>query len=96
MPKKVRVAVVGAGRFASLAVLPILRRHPQAELVALTGRTPEKVARAAALFNVPQTFLSVDELLAGAQFDAAAVCTPPPGPCACRDRTPEGRQGRLL
>lgn len=77
MPKTVRVAVVGAGRFASLAVLPILRRHPQAELVALTGRTPEKVARAAALYNVPQTFLSVDELLAGAQFDAAAVCTPP-------------------
>jgi virulence factor len=78
MPKAIRIAVIGAGRFAGLAVLPILRRLPNVHLVAVTGRTPEKVARAAALYNVPQTFLSVEELLAGAEFDAAAVCTPPP------------------
>jgi virulence factor len=77
MPSAIRVAVVGAGRFAGLAVLPILRRLPDVRLVAVTGRTPEKVARAATLFNIPQTFGSVEELLAGAEFDAAAVCTPP-------------------
>jgi virulence factor len=77
MRKAIRVAIVGAGRFANLAILPILRRLPDVRLVAVTGRTPEKIARAAMLFNVPQTFLSVEELLAGAEFDAAAVCTPP-------------------
>jgi virulence factor len=73
----IRVAVIGAGRFAHLAVLPILRRLPAVQLIGITGRTPEKLKHAAALFNSPQTFLSVEELLAGAAFDAAVVCTPP-------------------
>jgi virulence factor len=73
----IRVAVIGSGRFAHLVVLPILRRLPAVHLIGITGRTPEKLKQAAALFNVPQTFLSVEELLAGAAFDAAVVCTPP-------------------
>jgi virulence factor len=73
----IRVAVIGAGRFANLAVLPILRRLPAVHLIGITGRTPEKLERVATLFNIPQTFLSVEELLAGAVFDAAVVCTPP-------------------
>lgn len=77
MPSAVRVVVVGAGRFANLAVLPILKRVPDVEVVALTGRTPDKLQRAANLFGVPHTFLSVDALLAGPPFDAAVVCTPP-------------------
>lgn len=77
MPDPVRVAVVGAGRFASLAVLPVLKRISDVEVVALTGRTPEKLGRAAALFGVPNTFLSVEALLAGTAFDAAVICTPP-------------------
>ena len=77
MLNPIRVAVIGAGRFANLAVLPILRRLPAVSLIGITGRTPEKLERAATLFNIPQTFLSVEELLAGAAFDAAVVCTPP-------------------
>jgi virulence factor len=73
----IRVAVIGAGRFANLAVLPVLRRLPEVHLVGITGRTPEKLERAATLFNIPQTFLSVEDLLAGVEFDAAVVCTPP-------------------
>ena len=77
MASAIRFAVVGAGRFANLAVLPILRRLPDVELVAVTGRTPEKLTRTATLFNVPRTFLSVEELLTAVEFDAAAVCSPP-------------------
>ena len=73
MPNAVRVAVIGAGRFAHLAVLPILRRLPAVHLIGITGRTPEKLKQAATLFNIPQTFLSVEELLAGASFDAAVA-----------------------
>lgn len=77
MPSAVRVVVVGAGRFANLAVLPILKRLPNVEVVAITGRTPEKLQRAADLFGVSHTFLSVEALLAGPPFDAAVICTPP-------------------
>lgn len=77
MSATVRMAVVGAGRFAQLAVLPILKRLPGVELVGVTGRTPEKLKRVADLFGIPRTFLSVEELLAGPAFDAAVVATPP-------------------
>lgn len=77
MPKTLRIAVVGAGRFAGLAVLPVLKRLPDVEVVAITGRTPEKLQRVSALFGVPKTFRSVEELLAGAAFEAAVICTPP-------------------
>ncbi len=77
MPSPLRIAVVGAGRFAGLAVLPVLKRLPDVEVVAVTGRTPEKLARVTTLFGVAKTFLSVEALLAEAAFEAAVVCTPP-------------------
>ncbi len=77
MSSSLRVAVVGAGRFATLAVLPVLKRLPDVEVVGITGRTPEKLKRCAELFGLSQTFLSVGALLAGPAFDAAVVCSPP-------------------
>ncbi len=77
MPSAVRIAVVGAGKFAQLAVLPVLKRLPDVEVVAITGRTPDRLQRAATLFGIPHTFLSLEALLVGPPFDAAAVCTPP-------------------
>ena len=77
MSDAVRMVVVGAGRFANLAVLPVLKRLPGVEVVAVTGRTPEKLQRVGSLFGVPHTFLSVESLLDGPPFDAAVICTPP-------------------
>lgn len=77
MADAVRIVVVGAGRFANLAVLPVLKRFPNVEVVAITGRTPEKLQRVAALFGIPHTFLTIDALLHGPSFDAAVICTPP-------------------
>ena len=77
MSSQLRIAVVGAGRFAGLAVLPVLKRMPDVQVIGVTGRTPEKLARVTGLFGVPRTFLSVEELLAGEAFEAAVVCTPP-------------------
>jgi virulence factor len=73
----IRVVVIGAGRFADLVVLPVLKRHPNVEVVAIEGRTTERVQPAAALFGVPHTFVTLDALLQGPGFDAAVICTPP-------------------
>ena len=52
MSERVRFGVIGVGRMGALYAR-IIQEHPVAELVALTGNTPEKTAEAASTFGVP-------------------------------------------
>ncbi|HEV7213624.1 MAG TPA: Gfo/Idh/MocA family oxidoreductase, partial [Chloroflexota bacterium] len=74
--EKVRVAVLGAGLFASQAHLPGLQAHPQAELVALYSRSREQAERVAAkVGGVPEVTTDLEALLARRDLDAVTVAS---------------------
>lgn len=79
MQTKVKFAIIGAGTIAqshaeAFAVSTI------AEVVAVADVLPEPARRLAANLGA-QAFGSYPELLAGCQFEAALVCTPPATHC---------------
>ncbi len=73
--RRARIAVVGTGWWATRVHLPALAANPDAELVAVADRDPERAHAAAARFGVPRSFGSHRELL-GVRPDAVVVATP--------------------
>jgi predicted dehydrogenase len=72
--KKARVAVVGAGWWSTTAHIPALKNNPDAELVALCDKQPDRLASAAAAYGPVKTYTDLDEMLAQEQLDGAVVC----------------------
>lgn len=72
---KARIAVVGAGWWATTAHIPAVQADPNAELVAICDRDPEKLKAAAAAYGVTTTYTDLDEMLAHTQLDGAIVVT---------------------
>ena len=72
---KVRVAVVGAGRWAQMAHIPGWQRDPRAEVVALADVDPAALAAAAGQFGVPRVTPDYTELLADPDIDVIDVVT---------------------
>ena len=68
------VAVLGAGSIAS-AHLDAYRQQPEAEVVAVCDRHPERAAALAARYGVPQVHGSVSALLADERVQAVSLCT---------------------
>lgn len=75
MTKKARIAVVGAGWWATTAHIPAVINHPQAELVAVCDRDAQKLQAAATAYPIPQTYTDLDQMLAQEQLDGAIVVT---------------------
>src|SRR5690242_13402293 len=75
--KKARIAIVGAGWWATTAHIPAIKSHPEAELVAVQSRERAKAERVARDFGVNHAFVSVDELLALPELDGVIVSTTP-------------------
>lgn len=76
MSRRVRIAIVGAGRFVEQAHLPGLRAHPAAEIALLCGRDPERTASTAARLDVPAWSTNVGEAVRRDDVDAVTICTP--------------------
>jgi predicted dehydrogenase len=72
---KVRVAVVGAGRWAQMAHIPGWQRDPRAEVVALADVSETALAAASERFSVPRTTSDYTELLADGDIDVIDVVT---------------------
>ncbi len=72
---KVRVAVVGAGRWARRAHIPGWQRDPRAEVVALADTQPDALARAGAEFGVDRLVTDFRELLDDASIDVIDIAT---------------------
>jgi predicted dehydrogenase len=72
---KVRVAVVGTGRWAQMAHIPGWQRDPRAEVVALADVDPAALAAAASEFGVPRVTADYTELLADSDIDVFDVVT---------------------
>jgi predicted dehydrogenase len=75
--KKARIAIVGAGWWATTAHIPAVKSHPDAELVAIQSRERAKAERIARDFDVKHACTRVEELLAIPGLDGIIVSTTP-------------------
>lgn len=73
--RKLRLAVVGVGWWANSVHVRQIRSHPGAQVVALCGRTPEKLQRAGAEFGVTRLYADHEKLLADGDLDAVTIST---------------------
>ena len=73
----IRVAVIGLGAWGTLAHLPSLRAHPDADVVAVVERDESRLRGVAARFGVPLALTTADALWRQADaFDAVVIATP--------------------
>jgi predicted dehydrogenase len=75
MTDRIRVAVVGTGRWAQVAHIPGWLRDPRAEVVALADVNEAALAAAASSFSVPRTAVDYRELLDDPDIDVVDVVT---------------------
>lgn len=71
--KKLRIGMIGAGNIAK-AHLDAYKNVPDAEILAVCDINRENLDEVADLYNIPNRYDSVEEMLAGCELDAADVC----------------------
>ena len=71
-----KFGVAGTGSFTDRVVIPGINASGLASVVALFGRTPERVAKMAEDHRIPNEFDSYEKMLELEDLDAVAVCTP--------------------
>ena len=71
-----RIAVVGAGWWATSVHIPALLANPAAELVAICDADPARLDAAARAFGIGRAYASLGELLVREQLDGAIIATP--------------------
>ena len=76
---KVRLAMVGCGMMGQSVHLQSFLKNPKCEVVAICDQDGELAEKVAKKCNIPASFPSIDALLRGAQFDAAAAIVFWPG-----------------
>jgi len=74
---KVRCAVIGAGSWGTMAHVPALMDHPEAELVAVQHRDRVIAERIAKDFGVPQACTTAEEVLTIDDLDAVVISSIP-------------------
>ena len=75
--RKLRVAALGAGYFSRFHY-EAWSRLDTVELVAMADLSPERTAEVAQDYGVPDTYTSLDEMLAETECDLLDIITPPP------------------
>jgi predicted dehydrogenase len=75
MPEKLRVAVIGAGRWSGTAHLPGFHRSPLCDLVAICDLDPDLARRRAREFDIPEVETDVDRILARGDIDVVDIVT---------------------
>jgi predicted dehydrogenase len=74
--KKINVAIIGLGFGAEF--IPIYKKHPNANLVAICQRNRTKLDEIGGAFNIEKRYTSFDELLKDSSIDAVHINTPIP------------------
>ena len=74
--RRVRVGVLGAGRWAQMAHLPGWARDPRTELVAVCDIEPQLAKDAAATFGIPHAATDYRDVVNRDDIDVVDVCTP--------------------
>ena len=73
--KKVRLGVIGTGEFSEVCHLPGLKSHPQAEVVAICGRTYERARFLADRFSISNVYTDFNDLCRRDDLDAVTIVT---------------------
>ncbi|MEN6301628.1 MAG: Gfo/Idh/MocA family oxidoreductase [Armatimonadia bacterium] len=73
MSEKIRIGLIGVGSWANRVQIPQVLSHPQAQLVALSARTEEKLHKAGADFGVTALYTDYQALLARDDLDAVCI-----------------------
>ncbi len=76
MTDRLRIGILGAGGISQLVHIPIIRKHPDAELVAIADIEHAKAASVADKFKIPSFYRDPERLLARDDIDAVHVNTP--------------------
>ena len=66
--KKIRVGIIGCGSVSGM-YLPHLSKSPFVTLISACDIIPERAKNAAAKYNIPNHYSSIEKMLAGAPFD---------------------------
>jgi predicted dehydrogenase len=72
----IRIGVIGAGAISQVAHLPVLRKLPGADVVAICDNDVSKAQALAARFEVQEAYDDIEEVLRYANVDAVVICTP--------------------
>jgi predicted dehydrogenase len=75
MTEKLRVGVIGAGRWAASAHLPGFARSPLSEVVAICDLNEDLAKQRAKEFNIPHVYTHYEDMLAREDIDVIDVCT---------------------
>jgi predicted dehydrogenase len=73
---KIRIGIIGAGTWSQYAHIPAIKDHPDAELVAICQRNPEKLKRVAEQWNIPHAYRDYREMLERQLLDGVIISTP--------------------
>ena len=75
MTEKLRVAVIGAGRWSTTAHLPGFTRSPLSQVVILCDLDRELAEQKARMFNIPEIETDYEKVLARRDIDLVDVVT---------------------
>lgn len=73
--EKLRVGVIGAGRWAEKAHLPGFTRSPLSEVVAICDLNQNLAEKRAKEFDIPDVYKDSNEMLRREDIDVIDVCT---------------------
>jgi predicted dehydrogenase len=76
MKPDVRIAVVGTGAIAQMAHLPVLRKMRGVNVVALCDIDRPKARALADRFEIPDTYVDLEDLFGAGDLDAVIISTP--------------------
>jgi len=76
MKNRINIGIVGLGFGAEF--IPIYQAHPNAHLVAVCQRDPEKLRAVKNAFKIPKAYACYDDLLRDSEVDAIHINTPIP------------------
>lgn len=76
--KQFRIAIVGCGNVAQMHFAAYAPHSDRVKLAAACDPEFERVEQAQQKYGIEQAFTSVEEMIAGADWDVAVVCTPTP------------------
>jgi predicted dehydrogenase len=74
--KKINIAIIGLGFGAEF--IPIYKKHPNANLIAICQRTQSKLDEIGNAFDIAKRYTDYDELLKDPEIDAVHINTPIP------------------
>ena len=75
MTKKLNIGMVGTSWWADAMYLPALAKHPNCEVVAVSGRNRERAEAFAQLWNIPTAYTDYSEMIAQETLDAVVIAT---------------------